>query len=696
MNLDLKSPGEILKIIFLCLILGFVLFILEQGFRLITSFDLWPFAFGWLSLLIYFLISFLGIFIGRILEGFFLIKRNFRYIITVFLLIYLFWLSLIIFKNFQNPWNQNQWLLRVILIIIFLGIIFQRAYYSQRYLNIFSGFGVAFLWLTWAILSPESINPILHFTSFHIFNLMIIAYLLNLSIRNLKLKWIILSCLIIFFFWIGITLFPSFTPNKNFQPTFSQRNSSKALHFQKPHLILIVLDTVRKDHLSLYGYHHPTTPFLEELAKESLVFTNAYTTAPWTLPAHASLFTGLYPHEHNAHANYQLRVSFPLESSCYTLAEVLKENHYRTCAISANFAYINQHYKMNQGFDYFSSRFNPLNIYNFRLDLVRQLCKNGFIARLINFLSSDSAFYYKYYRPYQSAEEIVNQAQQWLEKNCFDSSCFLFLNFMEAHGPYLPPTAYIDDLDKINISYWGRIGYDWVHSDRDFIKIINGEKILSERDKKILIELYDAEIKYLDQTLKKFINFLKQKNLYDNSLIIVTSDHGEFLGEKDFLGHGLSVYNQEITIPLLIKIPFAKFSKTITEVTLIKDIYYYCLACLLNNDCEWKIEHPPSLLLAERYKRYHYYFQKRFLHNSLAWLTSNYKIILRDDEEYEIYQILDNDLKEKKIIPQNSSDLLIEPKKVFQKIFIYSKQTKNAPQLSEEVKRKLKALGYLK
>ena len=276
----------------------------------------------------------------------------------------------------------------------------------------------------------------------------------------------------------------------------------------------MVCDTLRADHLSLYGYSRPTSPNLEELAQRSTVYHRAQAAAPWTLPSHASMFTGLYPSEHGAHtwseeALASLREQGwsednnvgPLADRYITLAEYFAERGWATGAVVANIAYMDERFGIAQGFDTYRRQRGPV-------------------------------------------EEITRRALQFIKAHQ-DESFFLFVNLMDTHRPYnLRPHPPIPDHS----------------SDGNLLKrlvplILDPGAAAPPELLDALRDQYDTAIANLDQGLGDFFQALESDGLLDRMCLVVTSDHGEFLGEHELIEHSKDVYQGTLHVPLILKAP---------------------------------------------------------------------------------------------------------------------------------------------
>jgi arylsulfatase A-like enzyme len=315
-------------------------------------------------------------------------------------------------------------------------------------------------------------------------------------------------------------------------PISAEYEATSAPPKDAPNIILIVLDAVRQDRLSVYGHTRETTPRIAGLAEDGAVF-DAYSTATWTLPSHASLLTGLYPTENGTGHQRHLALAPENES----LAEILLHSGYRTGAIVANCVWLDIDNGFWQGFNYYFVDSGP------SLPPVPFLA-GYFIKR---FLPASPVFDYT---PYLRAEAVSTRAINWIGENA-DDPFFLFLNYMDAHDPYLPPRPY----DTMWTGGKARLNFfDPPKFFEEYSNAVNaGQKTVSEKEREFLLSQYDGEIAYMDGQVGRLLDTLKAAKLYDNTLIIVTSDHGEFFGEHNLLTHLAVPYQEVIRVPLIVK-----------------------------------------------------------------------------------------------------------------------------------------------
>ena len=254
----------------------------------------------------------------------------------------------------------------------------------------------------------------------------------------------------------------------------------------------VVVDCLRADHVGAYGYELPTTPSLDELAEESLVLEELVSCAPWTKPSTGCLFTSLLPMYHQART-----IDDALSYQRLTLAEVFRDAGYTTTAWVANPVINPRVFFFNQGFD----RWVDLRTFEARSQ-----------GAHINALESDAA-------------DITKGVLPWLEANRH-RSFFLYLHSLDLHYGYRPRPPF----------------------DEIFVKT-STEGL--ERDR----ELYDNELAYNDREIGKLIATLKDLEIYDNTLILVTADHGEEFGEHGFTRHGKTLFREALHIPGILKLP---------------------------------------------------------------------------------------------------------------------------------------------
>jgi arylsulfatase A-like enzyme len=310
----------------------------------------------------------------------------------------------------------------------------------------------------------------------------------------------------------------------------------------QPNVILITLDTVRADHLSSYGYSRQTTPNLDRLA--ATVYDHAIASSNWTLPSHASILTGVSPRRHGAHDHKGgVAQASAISPSVPTMAELLKARGYRTSAVVANVAVLLPGFGVSRGFDsydlaapdYVAGPQDP------------RYLLSSVVRNLASVLMRQQA-------SLADADKVNRRADLELREAARQQKpLFLWLNYMDAHTPYVPPSPF-------DTRYPGKSAdFDW-SAFPHLVEEVSGPhgRPLTSRESAHLVSQYDGALSYLDDRLQRLFDRLRELHLYDDSLIVVTSDHGEALGEGMMLTHGLSLYQSQVSVPLIVKYPGAR------------------------------------------------------------------------------------------------------------------------------------------
>ena len=304
-----------------------------------------------------------------------------------------------------------------------------------------------------------------------------------------------------------------------------------------PNVLLIILDTVRALNLSAYGYARPTTPNLERLARTGVRFDRAVATAPWTLPTHASIFTGRWPHETTA--DYRT----PLDGTHPTVAEALRRRGYLTGGFVANPVYTGRQTGLDRGFiRYEDHRVTVGSIFD-SFALGRFVMASNRLRRAADI----------YELPGRKPAAVVNaQFLDWLDGRARrgaapDRPFFAFLNYFDAHMPYLPPEPFASRFGQQPRR--GLLARLW-NDGRPFSKQLGYAD-----DARALRDSYDGAIASLDHHLGELLAELERRGVLANTLLIVTSDHGEEFGEHGVMEHGNSLYFPSLHVPLLVAFP---------------------------------------------------------------------------------------------------------------------------------------------
>lgn len=332
-----------------------------------------------------------------------------------------------------------------------------------------------------------------------------------------------------------------------------------------PNILFIVMDTTRADALSCYNREKDTTPNIDRIAEEGIQFTKAISAAPWTAPSHSSMFTGLYPSQHGTEWHY-----VHLDEEFFTLAECVSELGYRTAGFTEN-AFVSRKRGFGQGFQsyYEMYRYPRMAVPSRLMDRVRIILSD-----------------YKYTREY--ARDTAKYFKRWVLKNQGESaskSFFAFINFMPAHLPH-----------------YHRSEFEFVKpTKRDLSRIEPVNLIperyhlpqykLSESELKILRALYDGDVAYLDSVIGEIYSFLEESNLLDNTVLIITSDHGENFGDHGNFEHFFSLHNTLLNVPLVIRFPREFKAGTVND-DLVSTTFIYQTVLTLTGATDKRPEYP--------------------------------------------------------------------------------------------------------
>jgi arylsulfatase A-like enzyme len=309
----------------------------------------------------------------------------------------------------------------------------------------------------------------------------------------------------------------------------------------RPNVVLLTLDTVRADHTFAGGYHRDTTPNLRRFAQNGVVYTHLFATSDTTLSTHASMFTGLYPRQHGAILPPSGEVvGRPLAPTFDTLAKILAAHGYATMGLAANSGFLTSFWGLTQGFQAYDVHSLPP-LEQTGTAYLRALART-LLSPLIATQDMDLVT--------RRSEEINRDAFALLDAvQKKGTSFFLFLNYMDAHQPYVPPPPF----DR---QFPGKDPQLIAPHYHDLEGIVERNvRSLTEKERQALVSQYDGGIAYEDWQLSRLLDKLKSLGLYENTLIIITADHGEHHGDHQLLGHSKSVYQSLIHVPLVIKYP---------------------------------------------------------------------------------------------------------------------------------------------
>ena len=294
-----------------------------------------------------------------------------------------------------------------------------------------------------------------------------------------------------------------------------------------PNVLLIVIDTLRADHLSLQGYERITDPNLVRIAGEGVMFENAYATSSWTLTAHASLFTGRWNYEHKADGGRSLDDTYP------TVAEALSARGYRTGAFNGNFETVTKRWGFARGFAHFEDYYQT----------VPQLAVSSVYGRFLEYYALHKVLGMEFSVDRRWAPSVNQSALQWIDQDD-DKPFFVFINYYDVHAPYITPErARFSEYENPG----GLVNTDWTTA--DIYNPKTPEQVQGE------IDAYDGGIFYNDQQIQTLLDELEKRDVLENTIVIITSDHGELFGEHGLWEHHNSLYKPVIHVPLIVWYP---------------------------------------------------------------------------------------------------------------------------------------------
>jgi arylsulfatase len=421
-------------------------------------------------------------------------------------------------------------------------------------------------------------------------------------------------------------------------------------------LILITVDTLRADHLGVYGYPKSTSPKLDRFATESWLFRRAYAHVPATTPSLSVLMTSHYAHETRVPTNH-----YRLPEKAVTLAEILKAGGYRTGAVVGNLT-LKRDAALDQGFEDYDDR-----------------------------LEDDTPMGVE-----RKAEQNTKVALAWLERHQREKF-FLWVHYMDPHGPYLPPPPY----DGMFVAKGeGKSRTLPVNKGLSGTGGISEYQVLGDhRDPEYYIAQYDGEIRYCDYWLGELLEAIRRLGLFENTLIVFTADHGEGLGEHDYyFDHTDYLYEELLHVPLLIRFPGSagehrEIARTVGQIELLPAVLRR-LSVASSEQFEGSgslAEGPETPIYAETFYR------------TPQWtlFTPGLKLI-RSKETFELYDRAADPGEQRNILDSNMEPVLMsEVARLKEKLGALMGQDRlalGAPtlrQMSEEIRRKFRSLGYV-
>jgi arylsulfatase A-like enzyme len=463
-----------------------------------------------------------------------------------------------------------------------------------------------------------------------------------------------------------------------------------------PNVLVLLIDTLRGDHLSCYGYGKPTSPAMDQFASEGAVFLNTYTQASWTKPATASLMTGLYPSTHQT-----MTMGSGLAESFRILPEVYQEKGYRTAIFTSN-NLVSPLFGFDQGVDFF---------YYGKAQMVRELMFGNVVRTLLRsnqdrkrmvedwFWSLESSLRFRERVDYDpSAESLNSRFLEWLDEGP-DRPYFAYIHYIEPHFPYTPPPPFDTLFTSIEPGTYVQPTQNFGFQPFDRMEPVERdllEKVLGE---------YDGEIAYLDHVLGNFFRELERRGVLDRTIVLLTADHGEEFFDHSMWGHGHSLFNEVVKIPLIMRFPAMIPAGTkVTSVAALVDVMPTLLEL---SGIEGKVETAGKSLLpllkskeAESEPRSSY--GEVLTGGRKAWFLTDgtYKILRAQKgvlEEIMLFDLRDGDREAHDLsdsLPEVKADFVRKMDKIYQESASKAVAEENM-RIDKATEDQLRALGYI-
>ena len=457
---------------------------------------------------------------------------------------------------------------------------------------------------------------------------------------------------------------------------------------QRPNILLFIWDAVRYDHLSCCGYYRDTTPNLDRVAKEGYLFRNAFATSAWTAPSIPSVLTGQYPSMHGV-LGYHLR----LNEDIGTLAQALDQYGYRTMAITAN-SFFSRPQGLDKGFGTF--------LEDWRVGYKVETDNLMYMLWRITHRGGDIRTYYS-----------IRKVKSWLRE--VEEPFFLVVHWMNAHCPYHSPYKYREKfVDRAKYSPSQRKAAEILASSTGGYGYMAGAVQAGREHFDLVQAWYDGCIAYMDQRFGEIVKFLEKVGLFDDTVIMVTADHGENFGEHGLANHQFCLYDTLLHVPLIMSFPQLEGGvvedKLVSHVDIVPTVldliglpYSDLLPgiSLVREESHRHIfaEYGPPLMTKMFENYYPGFDYSRYDRMLKSIRTRTHKLIVASDGEEELYDLTQDPSESHNLIEQEL-DLATHLREILSRSLGPEYQEREGLwELVEDddkvVERRLRALGYL-
>lgn len=482
---------------------------------------------------------------------------------------------------------------------------------------------------------------------------------------------------------------------------------------KRPNIIVLILDALRARNVSCYGYERRTTPYLDRFAAKNALFRRAFSPATWTVPSHASMLTGLYVSQHRIES---LEADRRFNEEIVTLPEALGTAGYRTAAFSQNMLFGPQNH-LERGFDEFHA--------------IDDLLKSRWTSRQIVKLSDRSTRPWglaaRYLRKMIAPRRLLDSAADWIGR-AGSQPFFLMANVLAPHFPWTVPPGIMLRERLLHPRYLLKRDYLTL---KEQWKFNSGRRAVTDAHRRCWRRLYDASVVHADREIGRFLERLRGTSRWQDTVVVVTSDHGEMLGDyRDIVGHMLTLHDNLIRVPLVVRHPDFAGGRTVEGVVQTLDLYSSILewaGAAGPNIPEAQLERPSLSRAMERsqdaggyafaeedYSDSYDVLGKlrqsnpamepdRFPQRQIAVRSATHKYIWCDDRPAELYDLTADPNEESNLIngnaPQRSAVLAeLESQLVRWRggLQVFPPEAPESPaEMDEVVMQRLRSLGYV-
>jgi arylsulfatase A-like enzyme len=324
-----------------------------------------------------------------------------------------------------------------------------------------------------------------------------------------------------------------------------------------PHIIILILDTLRTHNMSGYGYPKITSPHLDALAAEGVLFQRAFSAATWTVPSHASLLSGLYISQHRLESIQGTR---RFNEKIVPLPKALHGQGYKTAAFSQNMLFSPDNH-LEEGFDEFHD--------------VEELLASRPFTKIVQRLSGGSRnsvrLVSRYVRKMIAPRLLLDNLFDWIVSNHGKQPYFVMANVLAPHFPWTLPLQYLPRGEAFHLKYLLKPEYVTLKKQWEFN---SGKRPVTQKHQEVWASLYDASIRHVDSEVGRFVERLRKVDGWENTILVVTSDHGEMLGDyRGIVGHMLCLHDNLIHVPLILRHPGYPKGLRVEGVVQTMDLY---------------------------------------------------------------------------------------------------------------------------